>query len=199
MTSAFFRLIPLSMLIIHTACATEPPRVSFSDPFTNTKCAERRAIRGDWKIADGVAECVQDDELYKKYKDHGPIIFYDLKYTDAKVSFQVKPEAAKTIVFTANGEDGHVFRFILTEAFVSVRAFPPESKEKSISLAREEHPLKQSEWIPVVVTLQGTKATVRIGSDFEQTWEHPSLARPKTNLSVGFSFGKLSVRNLVVE
>lgn len=173
--------------------------VELTDHFkSDTDVKQRRAIRGDWKIGDGVASCVQDDELYKKYKDHGPIIFYDLDCTDATVRFSVKPEATKAVVFTGNGENGHVFRFIMTDQFLSVRAFPPDAKEKSISLGREELPLKQGEWTAVEVTMKGATATVRVG-DFQKEYQHPSLARPKTNLSIGFSFGKLNVKEFKVQ
>jgi len=64
----------------------------FSDPETT----QRRTLRGDWNIADGMATCMQDDELYKKHKDHGPIIFYDLPHESCTVSFQFKAEGAKT-------------------------------------------------------------------------------------------------------
>ena len=38
---------------------------------------------------------------------------------------------------------------------------------------------------------------VKIG-DFEKTYEHASLSRAKSNLSVGFGFGTLSVKDVVV-
>jgi hypothetical protein len=38
-------------------------------------------------------------------------------------------------------------------------------------------------------------ATLKLG-DFTQTYDHPSFARPKTNFSLGFSFGTLSVKEV---
>ncbi|SKA86222.1 hypothetical protein SAMN02745166_01266 [Prosthecobacter debontii] len=170
------------------------------DDFSNPKLESRRASRGEWRFADHTATCTQDDELYKKFKDHGPIIFYDLAYENATLRFSYKADAAvKALVFTANGTEGHVFRFLTSPKGTGIRAFPADDKDhKSISLGNESPTLTPGEWIPVVVTLKGSQATVKIG-DFEKTYEHPSLARPKSNLSIGFSFGTVSVKDVVVE
>ncbi len=171
------------------------------DDFSVSDFAKRRASRGDWKFAEGSATCTQDDALYKKNKDHGPILFYDLAYTDAVIRFAVKRDAAnKGIVFTANGAEGHVFRLVFSQAGMGVRAFPPEEKDhKSISLGVEAAmKFKEGEWTNVRVELRGSKATVTVG-DVSKTYEHASIARAKVNLSVGFSYGTVSVKELVVE
>ena len=194
------RHIILSLFIAATALhAADAPLLK--DDFTSAKMANRKAVRGDWKIENGTATCTQDDALFKKNKDHGPIIFYDLGYTDATLRFSYKADAAlKTFVFTANSKEGHVFRFVTNAAGTGIRGFPPGGKEHdSISLGLEkDFKLKPGEWVPVVVTLRGPKATVKIGS-VEKTYEHASLARAKINLSVGFSYGTLSLKDVVVE
>jgi hypothetical protein len=188
---AFF-LVSLTLLT-----AAETPLLK--DDFSDTNLKTRRAMRGDWKFAKGVATCTQDDALYKKFQDHGPIIFYDLAHTDATVRFSFKAEGAKTVVFTANGEKGHVFRFVMSAAGTSIRAFPTDKPEaKSIALATEKLPLKSGEWTPVEVKLSGAKATVKIGNAPAKTYEHASLAQAKANLSVGFSFGTMSVKDFIV-
>ncbi len=190
-------LLALASCLAFTALAADT--VLLKDDFSDATLKARRAMRGDWKFANGVATCTQDDALYKKFQDHGPIIFYDLAHTDATVRFSFKAEGAKTFVFTANGEKGHVFRFVMNATGTGIRAFPPEAKDhKSIALATEKLPLKSGEWIPVEVRLRGAKATVKIGTGPAKTYEHASLARPKTNLSVGFSFGTLNVKDFVV-
>jgi len=191
----FFILCVLSSATLQLNAAGPLLKDDFSDP--NLK--SRRAMRGDWKYANGTATCTQEDELYKKFKDHGPIIFYDLAHTDATVRFSFKAEGAKTVVFTANGETGHVFRFVMSPAGTSIRAFPTDKPDvKSIALATEKLPLKSGEWTSVEVKLHGGKATVKIGDAPAKTYEHASLARPKANLSVGFSFGTLSVKGFTV-
>jgi hypothetical protein len=39
---------------------------------------------------------------------------------------------------------------------------------------------------------------VQFGDGHPLTVEHPSLARPKTNISVGFSFGTLTFKEFIV-
>ncbi len=188
----------LFFLLTTAVFAADAPLLK--DDFSVSDLAKRRASRGEWKFAEGAATCTQDDALYKKNKDHGPILFYDLAYTDAAIRFAIKPDAAnKSIVFTANGES-HVFRLVFSEAGMSVRAFPPEGKDHaSISLGNEAAAkLKKGEWTNVSVELRGAKAIVKVG-DFTKTYEHASIARAKVNLSVGFSYGTVSVKDLVVE
>lgn len=170
------------------------------DDFSAAKLPARKPSRGEWKFADQTATCTQDDELYKKHRDHGPIIFYDLAYTDAVIHFSVKPDTAnKTFVFTANGANGHIFRLVFSAAGMAVRAFPADSKDhKSIALANEKDlKLLPGQWTPVSVELRGTKATVKVGSS-THTYEHASLARAKANLSLGFSFGTVSLKDVLV-
>lgn len=188
----------LFLLAAVTAFAADAPLLQ--DDFTSAKNEQRRAARGEWKFSDNTATCTQDDELYKKNKAHGPILFYDLAYTDALIQFAVRPDAAnKTIVFTANGADGHIFRIGFGHAGTAIRAFPADSKEhKSISAGNEKDlKLKPGEWTNVSVELRGSKATLKVG-DFTKTYEHASFARPKTNLSLGFSYGTVSVKDVVV-
>jgi hypothetical protein len=188
-------ILAFTFAILAHAADTALLKDDFSDPSLKT----RRAIRGGWKFANGVATCTQDDALYKKFQDHGPIIFYDLAHTDATVRFSFKAEGAKTFVFTANAEMGHVFRLVMSAAGTSIRAFPTDKPDvKSIALATEKLPLKSGEWIPVQITLHGSKATVKTGDAPAKTYEHASLAQAKANLSVGFSFGTLSVKDFVV-
>lgn len=190
------RLLPA--LLLATALQATSPTL-LQDDFSDPHLKARRAMRGDWKFANGTATCTQDDLLYKKFQDHGPIIFYDLAHTDATVRFSFKAEGAKTFVFTANGAQGHVFRFVMTATGTSIRAFPTDKPDvKSIALATEKVPLKSGEWTAVEVKLAGTKATVKIGGTPAKTYEHASLAQAKVNLSVGFSFGTVSVKEFIV-
>ena len=172
----------------------------FMDDFSTPQLEKRRASRGPWTFADHTATCTQDDELYKKFKDHGPIIFYDLPHTDAVVHFSYKADGAKSVVFTANGEHGHVFRFVSSANGTSFRAFPTASADHtSIALGKPGTALKPGEWVDVTVTLKGPTATVKIGPDFTTTVEHPDLATAKINLSIGFAFGTFAVRGWMVE
>ena len=186
----------LSLLALAaTAIVTAAP--VFTDPFTEaTAVPERRAMRGDWVIAEGIAKCTQDDELYKKNKDHGPILFYDLPTRDATYRFAFKPSGCQTVVFTLNGEGGHVFRMVTSSRGTGFRAFPP-GDEKSIQTRNEpEWKLAEGTWTEVMVTLKGPTATVKFGDRDPVTVEHGSYAATKVNFSLGFSFGTLEVKGI---
>lgn len=187
----------LALLVLPLQAADTP---AFADPFAaDTKVPERRAMRGDWRIADGIARCTQDDALYKKYKDHGPIIFYDVATTDSTVRYSFKPQGCKSVVFTLNGEKGHVFRFVTGARGTSFRAFPPDSGVKSIETGLEKDwLLKEGEWTSVEVKIAGNTATVKFGDHQEVAVKHGTYAAEKANLSVGFSFGTLAVKGVEV-
>ena len=188
----------LLLLACSSILAADAPLLR--DGFSSAKLDQRRAMRGEWKFADQTATCTQDDELFKKNKDHGPILFYDLAYSDAVIRFTVKPDAnTKTIVFTANGAKAHLFRLVFSSAGMAVRAFPAESQDhKAIALANEAAvKIKAGEWNSVTIEMRGSNATVKVG-DFARTYQHASIGLAKVNLSVGFSFGTLSVKDLVV-
>lgn len=189
--------LALPFLLSTAVWAKEP---IFKDDFdAATKVPERRAMRGDWQIDDGIARVTQDDELYKKYKDHGPILFYDVATTDATFRYAFKAEGCKTVVFTING-DGHVFRIVSSEKGTSVRAFPPSGEQKSISTSQQKDwTLKDGEWTEVEVMVDGETVTISFGEHEPVTVEHTSHANEKTNFSIGHSFGTLSVKNLTVE
>jgi len=194
-----FRFTMLLTLLSFPLIAADAP--IFSDPFTkDAKVPERRAVRGDWKITQGIAKCSQDEALYKKYKDHGPIIFYDLATTDSTIRYQFKPEGCKSVVFTLNGENGHVFRFVTGARGTNFRAFPPNTEKKSIQTKLEKDWLmKEGEWISVEVKIESKKATVKFGDHEAVVIEHDTYAKAKSNLSVGFSFGTLAVKGISVE
>src|SRR5690349_7334895 len=110
-----YSLVLLPAVICGSAAAAEPIK-PYVDDFSQAKLDGRSAVRGDWRIGDGMARCTQDDELYAKNKNHGPVVWYklpfqDAPFQDATVKFSFKPEGCKTFVFTINGDHGHVFRF----------------------------------------------------------------------------------------
>ncbi len=194
------RCLALS-LVFFSGIAFAQAEPQFTDPFTaDAKVPERRAMRGDWQIAEGIAQCTQDDALYKKYKDHGPIIFYDLATSDATFHYAFKPEGCKSVVFTLNNEDGHVFRFVTSpERGTNFRAFPPSDDHKSIATHRaDDWNLVEGEWTEVEVEMKGDTAIVTFGDHDPIEVKHATYAKSKTNFSIGFSFGSLAVKGVEV-
>lgn len=191
--SLLFILVALSLGT--SLRAAEPP---ISDDFTSSDDSIRRATRGPWKFEEKTAFCTQDDELYKKFKDHGPALWYDVDFTDATVAFSMKPdENVQSFIFTINGSDGHIFRFVSRERGTFIKAFAHEG-EPDGSLDREGPPLRPGEWIDVTVTFSGDTAEVKIG-DYEKTVSHPAIDHSKTTVGLGFSFGTMAFRNVSVK
>lgn len=189
--------VVLLLLATVPAFAAEPP---YTDDFTAAEKESRRATRGPWIIESGTATCTQDDELYKKYKDHGPVTWYDLDFTDATVQFSMKADkAVQTFVFTVNGADGHVFRFVSRPApkTTLIKAFAREGEPDGV-LTRKAPAIPVEEWIRVGVTFEGETATVKIG-DYKQSFRHPAIAQEKTTIGLGFSFGTMTFQDFSVE
>jgi hypothetical protein len=204
-----FVILPAAMVGSAAAADLAKPYV---DDFSQATLDGRSAVRGDWRIAGGMARCTQDDELYAKNKNHGPVIWYKVPFQDATVKFSFKPEGGKTFVFTINGDRGHVFRFVSTTTATNILAFPTDSGvspgvvaakpdaggHKSLPLNREGPALRQGEWTEVIVEFKGKQAAVRIGKDFSAKVEHAAIAQAKTTVGLGFSFGTLSVKNFSI-
>jgi hypothetical protein len=134
------------------------------DNFTSEKLPKRQLMRGPWKVADGMATCTQDDALFEKSKQHGPIIWYDVDFSEGTVKFAIKPLGSKTFVFTLNDEKGHDFRFVLTPGGLSVRAWPVQGhEEKAISLLTPKPgtpALKDNEWLQAELKFEGKRCTI---------------------------------------
>ncbi len=171
------------------------------DDFGSAKHPTRQALRGDWKFEGGVASCVADPELYKKYKDHGPILRWPVEFTDGTVTFEMKPKDCQRIVVTLN-EAGHVFRCSLAADGRS-RIFGwsgPSKENKPTPIASDGVPsAKQLEdkWTPCEISIKGGKGEIRIG-DFEGRFEHACFSRKKGEFTISFAFGDLAVRKVRV-
>ena len=184
-------------IICLSALAIEPP---YRDDFIADKQDGRRAMRGTWVFDHGSATCTQDDELYKKFKDHGPVVWQDVDFIDATVRFSMKADSeVQSFVFTINGADGHVFRFVSRPApkKTLIKAFQREGEPDGI-LVRDAPPLAVGKWTEVVVTFRGEVAMVKIG-DYEKALSHPAIAQAKTTVGLGFGFGTMSFKDFSVE
>ena len=167
-----------------------------ADTFTKPKMKERQAARGNWEYNNGIATCSHDDELYKKFKDHGPILTYGSTYRDAVVETEFKGNDApekQRIVFTMDGDRGHVVRLIFSPAKPSRLLVWNEGDEKPTVIARDLPVLNENEWTPLRVETKGTLVSLRIGDD-EFSYEHDAIARQKTNAKISFAFGNFSAK-----
>ena len=116
--------------------------------------------------------------------------------------FAFKPQGNKTFVFTLNDDAGHVFRFIQMETGLSVRAWPEQGKDAKADALLDRNaktpPLADGKWTNVEVKFAGSKCTLTVG-DFSQTFDHAAIGKEKTKLGLGFSFGTLSLKDVVIE
>ena len=78
LTGKKFPLLLHTHLAILTLILFTAPAFSLELPVTDDFSAAekegRRAVRGEWKIEDGVISCTQDPELFKQFHSHGPVM-----------------------------------------------------------------------------------------------------------------------------
>ncbi|EDY20124.1 hypothetical protein CfE428DRAFT_2048 [Chthoniobacter flavus Ellin428] len=172
------------------------------DHFTAPQLAGRDLSpgRGVWTVADGMATCTQDDALYEKNKNHGPIMWYNATFTDGTVRFAIRAEKVKMFIFTLNDDKGHVFRFVVGQNPLSVHAWKEQGHDaKADTMPVKDAPkLPEGEWVQAELKFEGDHCTLSFGDTFKQTVEHPSIAKPKTKVGLAFAFGTLSVRDVSV-
>ncbi len=161
------------------------------DNFGDAKFKGRQAERGAWQFKDGVASCVSDPVLYKKYKNHGPILKWPRKFDDAKIQFEMKAKDCQRVVFTLNG-DGHIFRVSLADERPDSPAGTSKAPTRLIAWATKSSKQNKGdtikpkgmpdltdvndEWVTVKLDLKGTQAVLSIG-EFQSEIRHEALSR----------------------
>ncbi|NND96510.1 MAG: hypothetical protein HKN47_04175 [Pirellulaceae bacterium] len=178
--------------------AESPAGMLVHDDFTEGKHPTRQAARGDWKIDSGVASVTQDDALYKKYKNHGPIMIYTVAHDDAAAEVTFKPSGCKAVVFTMDAkEGGHAFRVKLSPkmpgAALTYIKEPGKEKATPVFLNKELPTLKDDEWTTLKVRVVGDRATVTVNNTMFDV-RHEQIDQEKKIAKLGFSFGSLSIK-----
>ncbi|MGB7346076.1 MAG: hypothetical protein WBD20_17800 [Pirellulaceae bacterium] len=180
------------------ALADSPTGNLVSDDYTAAKHETRKALRGDWKIENGVASVMQDDETYKKFANHGPIMVYEVSHKDAVAEVTFKPTGCKAVVFTMDAKDGgHAFRVKLSQStpgtVMTYIKKPGDEKAKPVFLSKKLPVLKENEWATLKVRVVGEKATVQMG-DTTVEIQHAKIDQEKKIAKLGFSFGSLQIK-----
>jgi hypothetical protein len=190
-------LVILFSLILPLSAA--PIKDSFADGSLH------EATRGKWTYAEKVASCTSDPELYKKFKNHGPIIRWSSEFVDGSTSFDFKPTDCQRLVFTFNG-DGHIFRVILMDAQKTGRkvtsrilAWAEKSSKtnKGTTINPEglpNLPALDKKWTKLSIVVNDGSADLTLG-DFKTTLKHPALKRAKNSITLSFASGKIDMRN----
>jgi hypothetical protein len=178
----------------------------FSDDFSKSDVKTRQAQRGDWKFENNEARCVSDPKLYKKFKNHGPILKWPGEFKDGVIEFEVWPQKCQRLVFTLNG-DGHIFRVILLDPQATGAAAKGSSRiiawatksskeNKGTSIRPKGLPeltAVDGKWTRVRLTVSGNKGELSIG-DFKTKIDHAALGRAKNLVMISFAQGSLAVR-----
>lgn len=175
----------------------------FVDEFEKSKRKGRTAARGEWQFKDGMATCKADPELYKKFKNHGPILRWPASFKNGTIDFQMRPKECQRVVLTLN-EKGHVFRIALsnpkaTRIFGWIGKSSKENKPKTI--AKDGVPsIKEldGEWVPIKLAFQDDKLKVKIGQ-YEATLTHESIARQKGEFTISFASGELDIKPVTLK
>lgn len=178
--------------------------VLLQDEFSSAQHPQRQVptARGTWKFAGGMATSAHDDELYKKNKNHGAVIWYDLAFTDGVVSFSFLPQDCETVAFTLNTPHGHGFRFIQAKTGLAVLAWEKhEPGARATALLKKDDPagpkLANGRWTDVELRFAGKTCELRIG-DFRRTYENAGIAVAKSRFGIHYDRGTFSVRDVKV-
>ena len=196
--------VVLAQIVARLASAQE-----FVDDFSNSKLEERQAERGAWQYENGIASCVADPELYKKFRNHGPILKWPREFSDATIEFEFKAIDCQRVVFTLNGE-GHIFRVTLADerpdapagaSKVPTRLIAWDSKSSKQNKGDTIKPkgmpdlsMINQKWVPLKIVVRGNHAVLTIGN-FQSEIDHAALARGKNMVMLTFAHGELAVRN----
>lgn len=178
--------------------------VLLEDTFVSPQHPQRQiaTARGNWTLADGIATSTHDAALYAKNNNHGAVIWYDLGFRDAVLTFSFRSEQCELVGFTLNNPKGHVFRFLQTEAGLSVRAWESQAhgaRATPLGKPTDKTPaLRHGQWTKVELRFEGPKVTLTIG-DFRQTYENAGVAVEKSRFGVSYNRGTFRLRDVKVE
>ncbi|WP_372717475.1 hypothetical protein [Novipirellula sp.] len=181
----------------------------FVDDFSAVELEGRVAERGEWQFQNGIASCVADPDLYKQFKNHGPILKWPRQFNDATIEFEMKPTNCQRVAFTLNG-DGHIFRVTLADETPGAPAGTSKVPTRIIAWATQSSkqnkgetikpetlpdlPAINGKWVKMKLEVKGNRATLSIG-DFQTELEHAALARDKNMVMLTFAHGEIAVRN----
>lgn len=206
-----FGLIVLAWIAVVSSVNAKETSPLVADHFDSETHATRNATRGEWTIADGMATVAHDDELYKKFANHGPIINYEVPFDDAAAVVEFRANSCKTVVFTMDGaEGGHAFRIIMRppptgdkpnvgkSMAVTYTEKVGNDKPKMIPLSREVPALDNDHWTRLEVRLVGDKAKITVNGKMISV-QHERLDQKKKIAKIGFAFGDFAIRKFELD
>jgi pantothenate kinase len=112
-----------------------------------------------------------------------------------KLSFR-PDDKVKNVVFTINRKTGHVFRIVSSPSTTRAFVFVGDEHKNSL-LATDLPKLVVNEWNRLEVDLRGKKLLIKFG-EYVKTFESEALVGEKANVTIGFAFGTLSVKDVAI-
>lgn len=188
------------ILIIHFSVLGD---VLIHDNFSKPDLKVRTFKNGDWTLNSDMASCTQDDELYRKRKNHGPAVIYDSEFNHARISFEAMFEQSEAFVVTFTSDDKNkLFRFVLnSEKPLSVRAWRGSSKGKKpdfLEDGKKTPKLINGHWHQVSLEFKQNQCTINI-DDFSKTYSHEGIGKTKHRLGLALHYGTISLKNVILE
>lgn len=146
---------------------------------------------GSWEVVDGtlVGREVAADE-------HAAASRYLKPIKDGQVSFRFRMNDARSISFgfdPAKGalkKKGHLYSVIVTRNSIALKKHRDKAKDdsKDTTLDTKKVSINENEWVPVVLTLNGETASVKVG-DHELTGRDAEFAVAKPGVVFRVSKG----------
>lgn len=193
--------LPTLLIAARLAAAAQ---TLLQDDFKSDKHPSRSApvARGKWSFDSGVASCAQDDALFKKNKNHGPIMQYALPFSQGTIEFSYKPQGVQNFVFTLNAETGHLFRYVHNKTGLAVRCWPKPGHDQTPKVltpakGTKTPPLEEGKWIDAKLVFKDQQCTITLG-DFTHTYQDPAIGQKAAQMSLGFSYGSLAIKNVKI-
>ena len=160
-------------------------KVLVSDDFSGPELQKPwKALKGAWKISDGVltgSEIAEDK--------HAAVIRRPLKFTNAAFEIPFQLNGAKTFHLSINDKGGHLCRVSIDPKGFVLRRDKPNAKSevKAVVLARHAMAIESGKWYTLQVEISGTKFTARVGDGHVASAEHPDLGGEKLDIGLPVS------------
>ena len=158
----------------------------------------------------GVRKVVSTEAEYNSHKQHGPITYYHVPFTDGTFSLSWKRDIPKKInlVFETeeNGKRTHLFKVFINGrptkdhttndviSFVTYASIPG-SKKKKATVKSEKFHAEAGEWHKTSVSFDGNVATIRV-DDKTFTIEDDRLRNKVIQCGIGHIWGTLETKDV---
>jgi hypothetical protein len=200
LTSALAISISMSLLSSVFAQSVATKKIAIDDLFSSEKLDGRTLGRGDWLVADNKASVKFNEEKFKKHANHGALLSYETKLTNAEVQLRFTPKDYDSVIFTFDAAGGgHTFRITFRKDKPSnavTYTTPAEGeKAKPIVLVTVLESLIEGKENELSIKIENENVEFSInGKSYKAT--HKQIARPKAITKLGIQHGDLTVSKM---